>query len=329
MARIRKGDQLFFYLERKGFFGVFQAASEVFIAESHGRYLLETLEKKLIYRIHIAPASVYSRGVQEWKALDLLPEKARDVLWSLIYRKLKGLRSCTPIFDEEAERLVSLLDSANDGAPISGAASYTFDSDEFRVVGSPDPPQSYEDEQAPMIDCIVRMRNKDAKRHAYENLLQLHLVGNAGRASVLDPILGVGGDIQWLGNEVACGVGMQKIDVLTITCSERGLTFNVVELKDEEAQSEVVWQLEKYSVWVASRFEEAHPLNIQPVLVSRRIDNPLIRNGPTAAARRRATALESLRLFNGSAVSLPVRWFEFFFDEAGLSFEEVDYESNS
>ena len=43
-----------------------------------------------------------------------------DIPWSLIYRKLKGKRGCTPLLPHEAEGLKRMLDLRNAGQALSG-----------------------------------------------------------------------------------------------------------------------------------------------------------------------------------------------------------------
>ena len=110
--RVKKGDLVFFYIEgtntKKGrFLGIFKAKdNQVFHLsglqanqpnlpwyKNKKTRKLEPL--KLIYRKYIEPYKVYSRGVLEWIVLDKLPTYAREVLWMLIYRKMKAGRGNT------------------------------------------------------------------------------------------------------------------------------------------------------------------------------------------------------------------------------------------
>jgi len=62
-----------------------------------------------LYRKEIKPYRVYQKGVLEWIALDKLPTYAKELLWTLIYRKMKGKRGNTMLFPWEVERLISLI----------------------------------------------------------------------------------------------------------------------------------------------------------------------------------------------------------------------------
>ncbi|MGC8958675.1 MAG: hypothetical protein ACP5OO_02665 [Chloroflexia bacterium] len=126
IKRVRVGDLVLFYIEappreKGGFYGIFKVADQqplVFHVQGQGA-MQPNLRKKLIYRTLIEPYEVYSEGVLEWEALDKLPVYATEVQWSLIYRKLRGKRGCTPILPWEAQRLTDMIRDKNRGVPIA------------------------------------------------------------------------------------------------------------------------------------------------------------------------------------------------------------------
>ena len=63
----------------------------------------------------LKPYKVYPKGVSEWEALDEIKNitSPYQMLWSLIYRKLKGNRGNTMITLYESERLISLIRNKN------------------------------------------------------------------------------------------------------------------------------------------------------------------------------------------------------------------------
>ena len=69
----------------------------------------------MTFRTLIEPAKVYAEGVTEWEALDEIKniQSPNQMLWSLIYRKLKGNRGNTMITIYEAERLCQLIRDKN------------------------------------------------------------------------------------------------------------------------------------------------------------------------------------------------------------------------
>ncbi len=55
----------------------------------------------------------------------------------------------------------------------------------------------------------------------------------------------------WIGNEVVCSVGEQRIDVLTITKTRKNCCIRIIELKDETPHKYIVeQQLKWYIMWV-------------------------------------------------------------------------------
>lgn len=107
---------------------------------------------------------VFPRGITEWQALDEIRNltSPNQMLWSLIYRKLRGNRGNTMITIYETERIVDLL-----------------------------------------------RRENGNRAH-----LQMYIVQNIGRNPSIDNALGISDNVEWIGNEVACGVGMQRIDIM-------------------------------------------------------------------------------------------------------------------
>ena len=89
----------------------------------------------MIYRVKIKPYKVYPRYISEWDALDKLPLYAQDVIWSLIYRKLKAQRGCTPINFQESERLIKMIEDANNGNALilNRNESLTYDEENKEI----------------------------------------------------------------------------------------------------------------------------------------------------------------------------------------------------
>ena len=115
--RVRKGDFVIFYLQQNfnqsvyegKFYGIFQIKeNESFLDDNDGeQFLKEDLKKSLIFRTLIEPFKIYPQGVSEWSTLDEIKniQSPNQMLWSLIYRKLKGNRGNTMITEYESERL--------------------------------------------------------------------------------------------------------------------------------------------------------------------------------------------------------------------------------
>jgi hypothetical protein len=128
IKRVRSDDLVIFYIEgsreTNGFYGIFKVKQQNPIVHHlpfDDGFKPENLQNKLIYRTLIEPYEVYSDGVPEWEALDKLPIYSIEILWSLIYRKLKGKRGCTPLLPWEAQRLIDMIRDRNSGKFIANS----------------------------------------------------------------------------------------------------------------------------------------------------------------------------------------------------------------
>jgi len=136
--RVRKGDLLVFYLQQNysenvyegKFYGIFKIKEDLsFLDNNDARQFLKTeLIKSLTFRTQIEPFEIYAKGVTEWESLDEIKhiQSPNQMLWSLIYRKLKGNRGNTMITIYESERLFKLLRDKNSRQVLSGR-NFTFD----------------------------------------------------------------------------------------------------------------------------------------------------------------------------------------------------------
>ena len=332
-GRIRQGDSILFYLQqnlRKGipegkFFGVFQARHDgVFLDDNDGRqYLLDRLGKSLTFRTLIEPATVYADGVTEWEALDEIKniQSPCQMLWSLIYRKLKGNRGNTMITTYEAERLVHLIRCKNHRQDLAVQdQSLSFDRDSQRIILRDTARPPYAGRQVE-LNLLPRLAAKyqARPRQAFESHLQACITQSLGRGlnPSLDAALLGGLAVEWLGNEVSCGVGMQRIDVMASTGAGPQRTLIPVELKAVAAKAENLSQIQWYIDWIEQYYIPNRPSDIQPVLVAKRAAN---RNAPTF--RRLAQAADTFNRTNANR-TYPLKYVEFALDGGDLRFEEV------
>ena len=103
----------------------------------NGQYLINELEKSLTFRTLLEPSKVYADGVTEWEALDEIKnmQSPNQMLWSLIYRKLKGNRGNTMITIYEAERLCQLIRDKNNRQELNiGNINYHFDQNRQKLL---------------------------------------------------------------------------------------------------------------------------------------------------------------------------------------------------
>jgi hypothetical protein len=328
IKRVRAGDPVIFYIEATtkrsgGFYGVFQIAEqEPLTFEVNGDQAREPGlgEKKLIYRTLIKPLEVYSEGVPEWEALDKLPTYARDVQWSLIYRKLKAKRGCTPILPWESENLINLIRDKNGGKLIADdryTGGLGWDSADNRIIVSP-AAEEYPFSRARIFNTLNRICAAKERRHAYEDLIQMYLIENAGSVGVSSIL---GRSIAWIGNEVVCSVGKRQIDILTIQDLESGPEYRIVELKDEPVEPLIANQLEYYVKWSSQdhgkHLINAHNWNIQPVIVA-----------PKHREKNWTHVKRALNGLNNKDLCKPTLYFEFDVqcgNNPSLIFNQVNY----
>lgn len=330
-GRIRQGDSILFYLQQNlgqgipegKFFGVFQARHDgVFLDDNDGRqYLIDRLGKSLTFRALIEPATVYAAGVTEWEALDEIRniQSPCQMLWSLIYRKLKGNRGNTMITTYEAERLVHLIRSKNHRQELAvQGRSLSFDRASQSIILRDADRPPYDGRQVE-LNLLPRLAAKYRAGQAFESHLQACITQSLGRGlnPSLDAALLDGSAVEWLGNEVSCGVGMQRIDVMASTGAGPQRTLIPVELKAVEAAAENLSQIQRYIDWIEQYYIPNRPSDIQPVLVAKQAAN---RNVP--AFRGLAQAAAAFNRTNANR-TYPLKYVEFVLDGGDLRFEEV------
>jgi len=272
MLRVKRGDLIFFYIEgfnnKKGrFFGCFKAVDETVYHFTGPNSKKPNLPIKLIYRKKIVPFKVFSKGVLEWLALDKLPTYSKELLWSLIYRKMKGKRGNTMLFPWETERLISLIENDNNGQPTN-SKRFGFDKEVYEIV-----PASLESSDL-VFTTPVNISSKDVKNsetHFQAFVLQnINLHNNDFHPNIF------GKDIVWVGNEVFAGSGMQKIDIITIEkIDETTNIYRIIELKHPKSSTNVNFapaQLEYYINWarddIGGHILGGKKFNIKPILLS-------------------------------------------------------------
>ena len=155
-SRIRRGDQIIFYLQQDfsakifegKFYGIFKARGDWSFLDNNDRrqYLKNELGKSLTFRTLIEPYKVYAEGVTEWEALDEIKNMTspNQMLWSLIYRKLKGNRGNTMITIYEAERLIQLTRNKNNRTELNCQNKLlSFDAAAQKIICLDERPRTY------------------------------------------------------------------------------------------------------------------------------------------------------------------------------------------
>lgn len=274
VSRVRIGDKIIFYLQANKnsqglFFGLFEAASEAFYQPNSNNYLTEELGKSLNFRVLIRPYKVYPKGISEHEALDSLVyvQHPSDMCWSLIYRKLKGNRGCTMITDKESRRLETLLSAKNNDQYLE-SNFFSFENNEIKATNVEHPYTGLVN----VLDILPRLLYKDRKDNKYESHLQAYVVQNIDKAPLKSLLLKDVNNL-WIGNEVSCGVGMQRIDVSTIQITKDSVIINIIELKCIEAYNEIIDnQIPWYIEWITNYILPTFPnmiVKINPVIIAK------------------------------------------------------------
>lgn len=281
ICRIRVDDEVFFYVCRNGksegeFFGVFKIIKVgtekiPFAFESNNseeaKNISKKLEKTLQFRVKIAPKNVYKKGVPETRILDSFDEKtkAKDLCWSLIYRKLKGERGCTPITEAESTKLKKELENINEEAPWGSTNDYSFDTKK-RIINI----------EQPSSEHVVNLSHVDIKTKIEEigikseSILQTYILSSD---EIKQKFVTSSSEIIWVGNEVFCSFGNSKIDILIVSKNKNNYVISPIELKNCPLKPNDKEQILRYKEWCNIHKKSFIPaegakIKIKPILVT-------------------------------------------------------------
>jgi len=268
-SRVRIGDYVLFYVQAANgkdgkFYGIYQINSTPF-HEPSGQYLCSLLGKNLTFRTLIKPYKVYAEGITEWEALDEIKgiNAPNQMVWSLIYRKLKGNRGNTMVTLYEAERLFELIRRKNNNSTIIGN-SYSYDNNKQRALNVQ---QSVYNGNRVSFNILPRLIHKKNNNLSYEAHLQMFITQNLCINPSLKSALKIN-SMEWLGNEVSCGVGMQRIDIMfsqKLNDIEREIV--PLELKAVPASADNIRQISRYIDWIEQYYVPNRPSTIRPILI--------------------------------------------------------------
>ena len=328
--RVRKGDFVIFYLQQNfnqsvyegKFYGIFQIKeNESFLDDNDGeQFLKEDLKKSLIFRTLIEPFKIYPQGVSEWSTLDEIKniQSPNQMLWSLIYRKLKGNRGNTMITEYESERLFKLIRDENKRKNIE-TRNFTFNV-ETQSIESNNEIRKYTGRKE-KINILSKLIKKYNSGHQIETHLQSYITQNIGKNSnsSLDKCLLKNLPLEWLGNEVSCGVGMQRIDIMLSLIQEKNKIVVPIELKSTEASPQNCNQLQRYIDWIEQYYIPNQPSSdIQPVIIAKKMENK--------SQQSYKDLIKSFVNFNEeNPKSIALKYIEFFLEDREILFEIVEY----
>jgi hypothetical protein len=324
-SRLRKGDSVYFYVQQETntegkFYGVFECVQDGSFLDNDDetQFLRNDLEKNLNIRARIKPKQLYAFGVSEWVLLDDISsiDKPNEMLWSLIYRKLKGNRGNTMITLFEEKQILNKLAKRNStNLAIPQGANLEYRDDEIKV--NPGTSTFVYSGNAAKIDLLPRLRAKYLEGKAFEAHLQAYMVASILKGSnrSLDSALFENHSLEWLGNEVSCGVGMQRIDILTQTKHSAETIVSPIELKAVSAQGKNLKQIQRYVDWLKLYYLPTMPGKVRPVLVTKDFNV-----GDEDSKKYLFTQIQEFNLANSDC--LPLVWVTFSFEGDELVFKE-------
>ncbi len=320
--RVRTGDFVIFYLQqnfqkgiREGkFYGVFKVKEAPSFLDNNDnlQFLKSQLGKSLTFRTIIEPSQIYAEGVTEWEALDEIKniQSPNQMLWSLIYRKLKGNRGNTMITIYESERLINLIRNKNNRNVLNGV-TYTFD-EVTQQIKTTQQTFQYNGRKEP-INVLPRLINKYCNRKQFETHLQAYILQNLENISMF-----INQPIEWIGNEVSCGVGMQRIDIM-LSINSQNRKVIPIELKSIEAYPEITIQLQRYIDWIEQYYLPNRPSDVEPMIISREISDK--------SSQSYQDLINTFNNFNSKNNILKLRYVEFLIDctQNTINFNEITY----
>ena len=137
-----------------------------------------------------------------------------------------------------------------------------------------------------------------------------------GTNKSLDSSLGISNKkIEWLGNEVSCGVGMQRIDVMfSVEESNNKRFLYPIELKAVGAYDDNTRQLTRYIDWIEQYYIPNRISIIQPVLICKKDILPI--------SNELKTIFNNFNKRNGI---LPLKYIEYEINGNDIVFNPVKY----
>lgn len=334
-CRIRENDYIIFYVQSYNgyegrFYGIFQATANTIFLDNNttGQFLKNQLGKSLTFRTLIKPYRVYSNGVTEWEALDEIRNISSpcQMLWSLIYRKLKGNRGNTMITTYEALRLFDLLGRKNNWTILNddNNIQLSFDANNSNIIKEEHRNNIYEFDRMIPINILPRLCYLYSTNRSHEVHLQMYISQNIGKGtnvSLDNSILGNNcRNIEWIGNEMSCGVGMQRMDiVISKRINDTDNVLMPIELKSVELELHNFKQVLRYIDWIEQYYCPNSPCAIQPIIISKKPRKDLL--------KEKSIIIQGIIDFNSNANGrfLPIKIVQYYIIDNCIEFEEFNY----
>lgn len=221
----------------------------------------------------------------------------------------------------EAERLTQLIRNKNNRAELNCQNKVlSFDAAAQKIICLNERPRVYTGRQEE-INLLPRLIAKYQSGKSFEPHLQAYITKNLGKGinRSLDEVILGEAKIEWLGKEVSCGVGMQRIDVMPSVIQNEQRILIPVELKAVEADEKNIVQIQRYIDWIEQYYIPNRQSDIQPVLVAKKITNK-----QSSAYQRLIDSFNRFNQANSNRCSR-LKFIEFDLNRDNLSFEVVLY----
>jgi len=250
LSCIRKGDKIFFYELGRGFHGIFKAVSLPFIDEDeiegkNGKYLFGNKNNKhfikgsliLPNRILIRPLKYLEKPINEWRNASKSAfgrfTSAID-LRSIFYKKALGRgKSITHLFPEEENKLIELLNKANNNKSK-------------KLKYKPYKPNK----QKPIIFDLVPNKSGEVK---YEKILEGWIIQNIDKPfAKMYKFLGNLDEIECFSNYVPVTIAGGNLDIVVFHRNKENnerYKITIIELKKGIITKDDVEQVENYIKW--------------------------------------------------------------------------------
>lgn len=324
ISKIRNNDIVAFYVTGcKKIFGFFKVCGKPYYCEKGKNDLSsdEKLGRYLPFRVKLRPYKVFAKGVSEHKALDDISniQHPYEMCWSLIYRKLTGMRGCSFVTDYEYTSLFNLISDENNNIPLS-SAGYTYDDGLKKIVSVNNCAYELND---PYISLDIKPRLLSVKR-SHEVHLQAYIIQNYD-TSLKELLLPDFYLNNWIGNEVVCSVGEQRIDILIISETDNNYIIRLIELKDKKPNKDTIEnQIDWYLKWIIQYYvplSSGKPVEIIPTIIAA----PFKRNCKSKREFFAAKENFNTELYSsGNAKTFPVEYISYIKDDNDIEFSKVE-----
>jgi hypothetical protein len=289
LKTLRVGDLVFFYKRRideppedRGFYGIYRIVSEPFFdtkkVKGVGEYNhlsvvgiasdRDNSEQPILpNRVLIEPVTYFEHPIPD--NIAYVDRADPDQLWTMLFRKVTGpgrARSISHLLPEEEKKIIRLLYKIN-LTPAKPPASQPYPIDESSMS---------------LIEIDLSTVDDNGEL-SYESSLKAWLAENIDKTvPVLREVLGPKEDIEFFSPEVLYGIGGEKVDFLCLHRKklDNGTMFrykvSVIECKKGAIDEYSVFQVQRYSRWMAQLVPESDVSIVQPILIGHTAEDKIV-----------------------------------------------------